>query len=179
VARLGLARQKERIVKKSRLVISVLTTAAVLVAFLTFQYFTRHSMAQVTAFERGQPTATQRVLIATQGSPYKDRVVAHLVALLESRPVFVRVIDVSGLAQASDADWDAIIIIHTWEFQKPPAVVAGFVARVTDRDKLIGITTSGSGRERLPGVDVISSASIIDDMPSTIALIRSRLDALL
>jgi hypothetical protein len=69
------------------------------------------------------------------------------------------------------------VLVHSWEFGKPPRVVRDFVARLAAPDKVIDVTTSGSGREKLPGVDVISSASVMDKVPELVAQIRLRIDA--
>jgi hypothetical protein len=140
-------------------------------------YFLRHGMSQAQAYEKGQPTLPLHVLVATQGSAFKDELVSALVAQLEQRPAYVKVIDIGSLGGIHEADWQAIVIIHTWQFGKPPRIVSDFVARLADPGQVIDITTSGSGREKLPGVDVISSASVIDDVPGMVAQISTRLDA--
>jgi hypothetical protein len=56
-----------------------------------------HAMRVARSFAVGDVSAAQHVLIATQGSAYKDALVAGLLASLKPRPVYVQVIDVSAL----------------------------------------------------------------------------------
>jgi hypothetical protein len=163
--------------KSHKLVIIVIGLLLLLLSGSLYGYFRRHGMAPAASYEKGAPTLPQRVLVATQGSAFKDRLVSTLVAEIERRPAHVKVIDVAGLGSIDGAGWNAIVIVHTWEFGKPPRVVSDFVARLADPSRVIDITTSGSGREKLPGVDVISSASVIDDVPGMVAQISSKIDA--
>jgi hypothetical protein len=119
------------------------------------------------------------VLIATQGSAFKDTLVARIVADLKPQAVYVRLIDVSALPTVHEKEWTAIVMLHTWEFGKPPSNAQAFVDGMRDRRKLIVVTTSGSGREKIGGVDAISSASVVRDVPTLLAEINPRLHALL
>lgn len=138
-----------------------------------------HAMRIAGSFDVGDASRPQHVLIATQGSAFKDAVVAGVVAALQSRPINVHVIDVSALREVRAEDWNAIIILHTWEFGRAQKDASSFADRLRDKGKLIVVTTSGSGREKLPGIDAISAASVMDDTPARVAEITARLDALL
>jgi hypothetical protein len=138
-----------------------------------------HAMRIARPFTVGDASRPQHVLIATQGSAFKDALVVGIVAALQSRPIYVQVIDVSALRDVHDDDWKAIIIAHTWEFGRGQADARAFVNRVPDKRKLIVVTTSGGGREKLPGIDAISAASIMDDTPARVAEIIGRLDDIL
>jgi hypothetical protein len=140
-------------------------------------YYLRGDAGRVHTYERGLPTLPQHVLIATQGSTFKDRLVTALAARLELRPAYVKVIDVEGLRGVNAADWQAIVIVHNWAFGSAPRAVSAFVARLPDTGKVIDVTTSSSGHEKLPGVDVISSASVLDDVPELVTQISSKIDA--
>jgi hypothetical protein len=138
-------------------------------------YFLRHAMVPMQSPEKGQ--LALRVLVAAQGSTFKDRLVATLVAQLKQRPAHVQIIDVDALASVDDAAWSVIVIVHTWEFGEPPQAVSEFVARLANPGKIIDATTSDSGEEKLPGVDVISSASVVDAVPELVARINAKIDA--
>src|SRR5512139_608845 len=162
-----------RVMKKRHITLAVL----LLLAGLAYAYFERHGMSRSPSYERGLASLPQRVLIAAQDSPFKDQLVAKLVAELERRPVFVRVIDVTGLAREQPAEWRAIVILHTWEFGKPPAPVRSFLAQPGAAARVVDVATSGSGREKIEGVDAISSASVIDETPALVQTILARIDA--
>jgi hypothetical protein len=151
---------------------------ALMLGFVTW-YQLHYSMRPARAFEVAGAAAAPRVLIATQGSDFKDAVVAEVVRHLETRQAFVRVIDVSSLSGADINEWSALVVIHTWEMGKPPAVVREFVDRAKDQGKLIVLTTSGRGDFRIEGVDAISAASRIEDADARAAEVSTRVDAVL
>ena len=138
-----------------------------------------HSMGVAKSFYVGDASLPQHVLIATQDSPFKDALVDGVIGYLRPRAIYVEVIDVSALPSVHENDWTAIIVTHTWELGKPQTDAKLFVDRIRDKKKLIVVTTSGGGREKIPGVDVISTASVMDNVPARVAEVTARLNALL
>jgi hypothetical protein len=119
------------------------------------------------------------VLVATQGSEFKDAVVGGVVEHLKARAVYVKVFDVSLLPAVNEDEWSAIVLIHTWEMRKPPAAVKTFVGSTRNSGKLVVLTTSGAGSFKMVGIDAISSASVVADAPSRAADIAVRVDDIL
>jgi len=136
-------------------------------------------MGVAQSFAVGDTSVPQHILIATQGSPFKDALVAGIIDYLRPRGVYVKVIDVTALVGIQPRDWTGIIVVNTWEFHKPQADAKAFIDHVQDKTKLIVVMTSGSGQAKIPGVDVISAASVVTDVPARLAQIRPRLDAVL
>ena len=152
----------------------------ILVLVAVMSYWTRHSMAQAREFEANPPAAAlAKVLIATQGSAFKDSIVAGVVAHLQPLAVYVKVIDVAGLPRVQEAEWDAIVVIHTWELGKPQADAQKFISRAGDSRKVIVLSTSGEGIFKMEDADAISSASEMIDVPRRVAAIDARIDILL
>jgi uncharacterized protein YneF (UPF0154 family) len=162
----------------AKIAIGVLVCAVALFAAFGL-YLSRHEMKPARALESGNPKATVRVLIATQGSAFKDAVVAQVMAQLASSQAFIKVVDISSLGDVSAANWSAVLVLHTWEFGKPPQMVRDFVARQSSVRNLVVLSTSGSGRERLAGVDAVSAASVDADVPARAAEVTRRLRAIL
>lgn len=143
------------------------------------RYTRQHSMLPAGSLESGNPAAQPRVLIATQGSSFKDALVDGIVAHLKPRVGYLEVIDVSALPKIRDSEWTAIVVIHTWEYGKPQPDAAQFVGRMADKSRLIVVTTSGSGTAKLPGIDVISAASEMRDVPARVSEATRSIDAML
>jgi hypothetical protein len=154
-----------------------LIVVVVLIAAIWYRY--QYSMEVARPFEVAGSPAGPRVLIATQGSDFKDALTAGLVRRLERRSAFLKVIDVTELGRILEADWNAIVVMHTWEMGKPPIEVKTFVERITQRDKLVVLSTSGAGDFKLEGVDAISAASRMDDVATRVGELASRVDAIL
>jgi hypothetical protein len=162
--------------KKVLLAIAALVAGSI--AFASW-YRIHYSMSVARSFKVNAPSSAQRVLIATQGSKFKDAVVAGLVAHLESRNAYVKVIDVSALPEVREEEWSAMVVLHTWEMRKPPADARAFVDRARNSGKLVVLTTSGGGSFKMEGIDAISTASVIADVPARVADISERVDSIL
>src|SRR5680860_1228716 len=115
-----------------------------------------------------------------QSSEFKDSVVAGIVDHYGSDAIFIKVIDVFALENVDPSDFDAVLIIHTWEIGKPPEPVQSFMDKNTDgRNKIVALTTSGEGSEKMENVDAITGESIIEDAPLVAEKIIARLNPLL
>jgi hypothetical protein len=148
--------------------ISLWSLAKLIGAFAVFAvwYKQTYSMSVVASYEVNDPSMRHRILIATQGSDFKDSIVYELVREFRSRQFYIKVIDVSELAQIKEEAWSAIIILHTWEYSKPPKAVQLFVQRTQPSGtsgKLIILTTSGGGHYKMPGIDAITAPSQTDE----------------
>lgn len=152
-----------------------------LLVFFLFLVWYKHtySMDRATSFTRGNPQAHGRVLIATQGSAFKDSLVNQIIAGIARDSVFVTVIDVSGLDSIREVEWKAIVLIHDWEMWKAPPVVTAFVSRLQDHSRVVDVTTSGGGTEKLPGVDAISSASKLSEVKMLARTVSDKVSNLL
>jgi hypothetical protein len=138
-------------------------------------------MAPARSFAVGASTVQQRVLIATQGSPFKDALVTGIVDHLKLKAAYANVIDVTALPTIREGDWSAIVVLHTWEIGKPPPDVLKFLQRTNDKAKVLVLSTSGSGQGKIQmtGVDAISSASVMSEVPQRLTSVITRLDAIL
>jgi len=152
--------------------------AAALIGSMTW-YRIHYSMAPARPFEVTGTASGPRVLIATQGSEFKDAVVAGVIDHLKSRGTHVKVIDVAELPGTNESDWNAIVVIHTTQMHEPPAAVQTFIDRSGRSAKLVVFTTSGAGDFKANGVDAISGASKMIDVPARVADISTKLDAIL
>lgn len=165
--------------RKTRFAVSIVGALLLLIVAPSVWLGLRHSMSIVTSFDMGSPSAVKRVLIATQGSEYKNALVERIVDRLRPHSPYIHVIDVTELPTINETDWNAVVVIHTWQIGRPEQHVSAFASRVLDKKKLIAITTSASGRETLPGVDAISSASKLEDVTIRAQEIVARLDRIL
>ena len=154
-----------------------LIVVVVLIAAIWYRY--QYSMEVAQSFEVAGAPAGPRVLVATQGSDFKDALAAGVIDHLKRRSAFVKVIDTTELGSVQEADWNAMVVMHTWEMGKAPIEVKAFVDRMTQRDKLVVLTTSGAGDFKLEGVDAISAASRVDDVATRVGELASRIDAIL
>jgi len=116
-------------------------------------------MQIASTFEVNDPTYPLHILIATQGSDFKDSVVSGVINDLKSKPLYIKVVDVSELSSIKEEEWTSMIILHTWEYSRPQQDAKDFIERIKDKKKLIVLTTSGEGSFKINGIDGITSAS--------------------
>jgi hypothetical protein len=161
-----------------RILVFAAVAIVILLGFLTWYRF-HFAMETATAFSRYDPSSEHKLLIATQGSDFKDAVVGGVVDALEQRSTYVQVIDVADLAEMDERDWDAVVVIHTWEGWRPQPDAKAFIDRVEDRRKLIVLGTSGSGELKVEGVDAISAASRMSEVPARVEELVARIDSLI
>ncbi len=150
-------------------------TIGVLIIFMLFMT----CMEVATSFEVNDPTYPNHILIATQGSDFKDSVVDQVISDLKTQPVYIKVIDVSELPSIQEGEWTLMIILHTWEYSKPQQDAKEFIGRITDKEKLIVLSTSGEGNCKIEGIDGISSASRPADVTIKAKEITRRVNDLL
>lgn len=159
----------------NRIVTAVGITLSTLVLFFVW-YNLKYAMDEVSTYEINSPKTEQKVLIATQGSEYKNALVDGIVDHLKTKEIFIRVTDISNLIEVDTADWNIIIILHTWEMWKAPEVVSQFIDEYYNPDKVFVLTTSGAGDEKIQGVDAITGASIMEELPDHLDILIHLLD---
>ena len=136
-------------------------------------------MGVVEGYQLNNSKAPKTLLIATQDSPYKNKVTRLIAEGIGDLDFFVKVVDVTQLDCGQHGGFNAYIFLHTWEMNKPPSQLSTFYSSCNVRDSSFYICTSGDGGHRLEGVDGISSASIIlnaeKDAESALVWLRKQL----
>lgn len=163
---------------KKRLLLALVALPIAFLAFATW-YRVHYAMDPARTFEVNRPEVREHVLIATQGSKFKDAVVRSVVDRLEKRPTYVKVVDVSALRDVREEEWNIIVVLHTWEMSKPPVSVRTFLDRAKARDKLVVLATSGEGAQHVQGVDTVTSASDLAKAPAQADEVLSRIERIL
>lgn len=142
-------------------------------------YEPQYPIEVIQPFEINSPKLDAKVLIASQLSDYKNAVLIGIIKYLRERPVFIKVIDVTALPDIDDKDWDAIVVMHTWENWLPPPTVQAWFKADRDLDKIIVLTTSGNAQYKMQGINAITSASVMANIPSDTDAILNRINEIL
>jgi hypothetical protein len=130
-----------------------LITAALLMGFTLLP-----SIATNTKNSEAPPE--KRLLLVAQGTDYKKEVMTLLQDYYKEKGVFTEVIEFGKLSTVKENEWNAIVILQTWEDFDPQPEIINLVNKANPKDKVIVLTTSDTGEEKLSGVDAISSASM-------------------
>ncbi len=126
------------------------------------------------------PSLEKRLLIATQGSEFKNIVTEGIIQHFETDSIFIEVIDITSLEGINPKAYNAIVLIHTWENWKPPAEIRSFIEGAKAyKEKIIVMTTSGEGSYKMEEVDAVVGESIIDDAASITEKIITKVTSIL
>jgi predicted nucleotide-binding protein (sugar kinase/HSP70/actin superfamily) len=140
-------------------IVVALFIATIILALLAFWYKWQFSMEDAKAFEVNDKKLSTKVLIATQGSTFKDSVLTLVIDSLAQMPIYIKVIDVKDLKKINENEWTAIAIMHTWENWRSQPDAAQFIKEAGNLEKLVVVSTSGGGDMMIEGIDGISAAS--------------------
>lgn len=138
-----------------------------------------YSMEVAKTYEVNPQVQQPSLLIATQGSTFKNAIVEKIVEHYSSHPMYVKVVDVAELEKVDVSVWNAILILHTWEMYKPPLEVGTFINNLDNQNKIVVLTTSGDSEYKMENVDAITGASVMDEVPAQVEEIKKRLDVVL
>jgi hypothetical protein len=135
----------------------------------------------IEPFEINSPDAKHKVLIASQGSRFKNMVVSGLVGRIKDRSTYISVIDVTSLSEVNEADWNAAVLIHTTQGGRMQPDARKYLGRARELDKVILVTTSGSGKWRTEefDIDTLTSASRKAKVGLLVNKITHRLEGIL
>ncbi len=165
--------------KRPRKVLWIILSAIVLFFLFSIWYKFEYSMEITEPYLVNTPDFERKLLIATQGSAFKDIITNRIVSHYKSDSVFIKVIDVSLLKDMSPEEYSGIVIIHTWENWKPPFAVRQFIEKTMDQqDKIVVLTTSGEGTYHMKEVDAITGESNIEQVQDFADKIIARLTAI-
>ena len=119
----------------------------------------------VATIESGRPAVSdKKVLVATQKSQFKQAVVSEIYDELKQNAIYLKIIDVKGLKSQSTAEFSAIVIINRCMAGRPDPRVESFIDREPRKNRIIVLTTGvrDSWTPDTPGVDAMTSASVLD-----------------
>ena len=133
----------------------------ILFIILISVYILMNWQGVIEPYQTGNPNATLKVLIASQGSEFKNNLLENILQKLDNDTIYLSVIDCTSLQKENASEWNAIIIIHTTKAHKIPRYVSRFLGSLPDFSNIVLISTSGGGDEVITEfeIDAISTAS--------------------
>lgn len=154
--------------KALKIVLIVIGSIVVVFLIIFGIYLLLNIQGEAESFEVGSPELEQKVLIASQGSDFKNALVKSLTEGLKEKSIYIKVVDVSALSEVNEDEWDALVFIHTTEKSRLQSNVKEYVDRAKDLSKVMLITTSGTGKWKTEDYDIeiITSASKMDKLNS-------------
>jgi len=146
-----------------KILLTIILSLVTIIIILFTTYIIVNIQGVIEPFQVGNPQATNKILIASQGSEFKENLLKNLVQELETENNYINIVDCTKLDDENEPDWDAIVIIHSAQVHKMPKEAELFLKRSVDLSKVILVSTSGAGDDKIEGfeVDAISTASRI------------------
>lgn len=153
--------------KALKIVLIIIGVLVVLIIALFGIFLLINRQGVVEAYDIGESESSRKLLIASQGSNFKNALVESVTTHMAKESIYVSVIDVTDLENIKEDDWDAVLLIHTIEQWKLQPDVKAYLGRAQSLDKVIVVTTSGSGEWKSEeyDVDVMTSASRSEELP--------------
>ena len=137
-------------------------------------------MEEATSFNTNSIEYNRKLLIATQGSEFKNQLTKNVVNHYKLDSIFIRVIDISHLEDIEPKSFNAILVLHTWESLKPPIVVETFMNNsIAHQNRIVVLTTSGNGSYKMEDIDAITGASNMANIDLFTERIIKRIDPLI
>jgi hypothetical protein len=135
----------------------------------------------IDPYQVGEPNAPKKVLIASQGSDFKNKLLEDLIQQLKGENVYLSIIDCTSLKKDNSADWNAIVIIHTTKAHQMPKYVSTYLKRFSDLSRFVLVSTSGGGDEMVTEfeVDAICTASWLSDAEKIANRVASKVENIL
>lgn len=160
--------------------IIILISSIIVLFFLFLVWFDwRYSMDVIEPYEVNSMEEPHHLLIATQGSEFKNEITKRIVENLKEKPLHISVIDVTTINTIEITEWDVIVILHTWEIWEPQPDAESFLKAHYNSDKMIVMATSGDGGNMIEGVDGISGASLMEEVDERTDQLLGRINQLL
>jgi hypothetical protein len=131
----------------------------ILILFLIYVY--KNYPRKIEPFEINKPELSNRILIASQGSEFKNALLTNLIGKIDNDSTYIKVINVSELNDVQDMDWKNIIIINTCIADKINKTANQFILQTNNTNTIIMLITAGDGgwKPINLSVDAISTAS--------------------
>lgn len=165
--------------RKSKILLFVLSIGVLLIVFAMW-YKNKYSMDKVEEYQINSTNYNQKLLIATQGSVFKNTLTKSIIENYKQDSIFINVIDVSSLSKINPKEYNAILLMHTWENWSPPVDIKNFIKKTEQyKDKIIVFTTSGQGNYRMENVDALTGESILENVSVFSKEIIKKLNSLL
>lgn len=165
--------------KLKKILFTFLTIGLVFLVFMLW-YQQKYSMELAEEYELNSHLENSKLLIATQGSEFKNTITTAIVDYYGKEPLYIEVMDIGSLKHVNPSNYDALLIVHTWEMWKPPSSIQSFMDRtVKDRAKMVVLTTSGEGTYKMDGIDAFTGESEMDESSLQVGRIIKRLNNLL
>jgi hypothetical protein len=129
----------------------------------------------------GDPRSPGRVLIAYDYSEFKADVAQRAGAVLAGAGLSVTMTDAGRLAEESPDSYGAVVLlapVHMWQLD---GNVRDFMARASDRKRIILVTTAGGSgyKADIKEVDAITEASVLRDADALARTLVGKVKALL
>lgn len=139
----------------------IIGTPIVLMAVLLLAYILANKQGVIESCQIGDKNAKYKILIASQGSDFKNQLVDRFVLELKNDSTYLYVMDCTNLKEKELEGWDFYILIHTMQIHKMPKEADVFLSKMEDLNNVLLVSTSGAGDEHYKKlkIDGISTAS--------------------
>ena len=161
-------------------IIGIVSLSIITVLFaLSTTYVYKHYPRKIDSFEVNNSILNTKILIASQGSEFKNALLNNIVDKIDTDSTYIKVIDVSLLNELEPNNWNAVIIINTCIADKINKDVSQYLVESQNEIPKVLFITAGDGmwKPNNLSVDAISSASRMSKIENLSKNIFNRLSS--
>lgn len=161
-----------------KILIGIIATPVLLFIILLTVYILVNRQGVIEPYQVGNPNAEVKVLIASQGSEFKNNLVEQIINKFNDQNTYFSVVDCTSLEDKNEKEWNAVIIIHTMQIHEMPKEAKMFLSEVDDLSRIMLVSTSGGGDDMVQdfNVDAISAPSRPGKIPGILEWINNKME---
>lgn len=125
-------------------------------------------MKYANTFTVNSPAYPTKVLIATQGSDFKNKLIDKIIESISHREIHIKVVDVSLLTNENPSAWKAVLIISSIEANNIHPAARAFLLNPASTAKTLVIATGTDSWNRASQYDAISTASVVTNLKTVV-----------
>lgn len=152
---------------------------SVFLSVIAVWYWTSFSMSEARPFIIGDADASQKLLIVYQGSAYKNSIIETVVEHFSVSNTLITGTDLATLNLYNPDEYDAVFLLHTWEFGSPPSEVTTFLKKHIEAENVVRMSTTQSIKTLPKNVDAITCESILTNSKKDANLAIAQLELLI
>lgn len=154
-------------IKKTLITTGIVIASLIVALFMAGTIFKLGwGQKEARIFEVNTPAASKKIVIASQGSNFKNKLGNLILNEPDFSQFYFKGIDVKQLGEIDNDAWDAVVVITTVEGGKLPRTATKFLTEAGDAQNIRLVITSGGGSLVPEGItiDAYTSASAEKDL---------------
>jgi polyphosphate kinase 2 (PPK2 family) len=160
--------------KSIEIAIGLLLLAAVSMVTGFASFHSRNS-----ASDELQPQSKPRILIVSQRTEFQEEVTKLITDHYKAKTIGTQLTGFNNLKTVKEEEWGAIVVLQSWDGAAAPSALTNLIKSAKPQEKVVVVTSSETGYEKMSGIDGITAASMKSAAPDASRKVIARIDKVL